>query len=131
MLVRKRNIKPSDPQIQLPDSMFKVLPSDHSNKIEGAMLNITKNSIQPAPGGTGLNSYLGRRFDKSLPPPPEISFLEAIKKKKLKPMISRLWRTMGVPERICQDYLEGSPFIYRAFRPWFLTSAGYPRVCLS
>merc|ERR1711957_517216 len=91
--------------IQLPESMFKVEASMHAKPRMDAAIIVCKIGLHPSP--SSANEYIGRQLDPKRKDPPEISFKAKIKKP-ISDMVLRLWKSMGVPDQVCQGYKKGS-----------------------
>jgi len=98
VLMRKR-IPPGEPQIQLMPSMQKVEPSREANMDERAFLWITQQGMHPSQN----NLMIGRLLDPNAKPPPK-----SFKPKRISDEILRLWRTLKVPQDICNAYAKKS-----------------------
>ena len=98
VLMRKR-IPSNEPQIQLMPSMQKVGPSRVANTDERAFLWITQQGMHPSKN----NLMIGRLVDPAAKPPPK-----SFKPKRISDDIVRLWRTLEVPQEICETYVKKS-----------------------
>ena len=95
MLMLKQNMD-NGCDIELNASMRKAGPSKDDFHSQAGLVVITKRHISI------FNSYIHRMLDETIRPPPEKSFKKAIKA--LSPMILDLWKKMGLPKQMSDEY---------------------------
>ena len=96
MLMKKQIT--NGPKILLPDSMQKIPASKKDGRSENACLLVTAAGVDPST----TNLYMGRlpSIDPSINKPPPKSF----NPKELSTMLLRLFKSLGVPHDLAQDY---------------------------
>jgi ribosomal protein L24 len=118
MLCKKRIT--SGPPIQLPSSMKKVGPSRKENcSLDEGLLLITKIGLHPFMN----NEMVGRLLDPNQLDPPT-SFWK--NQKKLTDMITDLWKGLGVPKRVSDDYVRQSVGRARRLQHAFVVGVADP-----